>query len=448
MMRILMLLLLLLQATDSFAQTFEAQWGGFHFFAPTKVGYVGMSTISFNIGIGQYVSSGNTVTTYYSDGSVKNSASVDCRDGLTAGFANEENDFSYLLTYFVNTYNSVYKLVLYQVDTEGDLDRVSINLKAHCNTFIGRGDYVLDLKYAVATNNAFVFVFSKYENNTETFYAGQVLNESDEVRFFKLQLSVNDQDVYFQKTGIPKFTSNGSNILTATQWQLNKGQYRATVLNYSLEKLSLDNEQEYLLDFIGKTLFPCPSLESNPPKTYESNFSSVIARSEPLKLNLFQFEYDGDQLILSGLYYDKRSKMILELKADGLYYLALANNQKTITAPEQTVEFSYAQSEDKTPSYLCLFGSSQFYCSLLYKREKKLYVTDSENTFVNIDLKNAHPGHALIYSMDEEHTVDTKYLKSKRSKLYRASKSIFCVYGIKANTTGLLTKLMVQKFSI
>ena len=441
------LLLFLFILNCGCSQTFEAERGGFYFFSPIKQGFIGMSTTSLNIGVGEYISSGNTVTIYNLDGSVKENSNVDCRTGKTTGFANEDNDYSYLLSHFINAKSSLQKLVLYQIDQDGDLDKVSINFKSEFSEVLGRGSYFLDLKYGLATQNSFIFIFSKYEDELETFYLVSVSNETDNVDIEKIDFELKDEDLKDATRTNLKFVPNGDKAISIIQMVKTENEYFSEVKDYSIDGLKIIRARSIKLDFLGSEIFPCMSSQTHSTKTFESNFSTLIQRNFLIYNNYLLYEYVNENLIISGLYYSNKNGEFLDLKAAGLFNVTVSPEQYSAKIISKRITFDYASLESKTPAYMCLYGNSTAYYSFLFKDEKKLYCSNSGSSLENVNLKNADPMQGLIYSLDHQKSIEKKYLKSKRSGIYRSSKLFFCLYGLKANSTGLYTKLTYHKFT-
>ena len=441
------LLFILVISIVGYSQTFETERGGYYFFSPIKHGFIGMSTVSLNLGIGEYVSSGNTITTYSKTGSITNTSNVDCKDALTGGLSNENNDYSYLLSYFINSKNSIYKLVLYQVDKEGDLDRISINLRGLIGSEVGRGSYVLDLKYATATSNACMFVFSKYQNNIETFYLTKVGNKTDKVEISKLDFEISDEALKSKEQSALKFVNKDGGTLAVIQLVQKGNEVKTVIKEYTTADLKLKNKQEIVLDFLGKEMILHPSTLTELNRTFETYFPSVIYRDEVQVYDYLQYEYNNSELIITGLYM-KNDTAIANLKADGLFTVNISSNQNVVAKPTKNIVFNYGSEEVSTPYYLSLFGDNQFYYSLFFKESEALYFGVNEDSLVNIDLKNAGPEQAIIYNLYQKDTSDIKYFKTNRSKLYQTGNSYFCLYGLRSNSTGLYTTFSFLEFII
>ncbi|MFK8045042.1 MAG: hypothetical protein AB8B72_06085 [Crocinitomicaceae bacterium] len=406
-----------------------------------------MSTVALNIGVGEYVSSGNTITTYYKDGSKKGSSSVDCRDGMTAGFANPRNDYSYLLSYFVNTKNSVYKVVIYQADKEADLNRVTVNLKSKYSTVLGRGKYIMDLKYAVATDSSLVFVFSKYMDEVENFYLVQVENRENRISIKDLGISVSNQDLKTGKSSSLKFVFDGNRTIYAVQLSAKQSNYHLKIKSVELDSLTVSGERQVKLDFMNKELKICPSNTLENSRAYESGFGSVISTEKPQLDSYMKFDFFKGNLVATGLFYRMNASTSKNSRADGIFYVDLKNGTDKVTKVSSKLFCSYTASGDPTPDIYTGFGLSKFYWSYVKATDNTVWLSLNGVKSELVNLKKGGAKQGIIKYLDKKNEIAIKYLKTGKSALLETLNSYYCLYNTKTNSVGYYTQLSIKEFA-
>jgi len=406
-----------------------------------------MSTVALNIGIGEYVSSGNTITTYREDGSKKGSSSIDCRDGLTAGFANPKNEYSYLLSYYINTKNSVYKVIIYQVDHEADLNRVTVNLKSKFSAVLGRGRYILDLKYALATDSSMVFVFSKYMNEVENFYLVQVSNRENRISIKDLGISITDKALKEAENSCPKFIYDGNRTVFAVQLATKQSSHYLKVKSVELDSLQLSEERQIKLDFIHEDFKIYPSTELENVRAYESGFGSVLGREKSALDRYLKFDFFGGNLVATGLFIEKKNKANANGRADGVFYLDLKDNVDQFNKVTSKVSWLYTSTEDSTPEFYTGFGLYKFYWSHVKATDNTVWLSINGVKPELMNIKKGGAKQGLVKYLDKKNEIAAKYLKDGKSALLETLTSFYCLYNIKSNSVGYYTQLSIKEFT-
>lgn len=442
--------LLFLLANFASAQTFEADRGGYYFFSPTKYGYIGLSTVALNMGVGKYVSSGHTIATYDKEGNKKSLNAIDCKDGLTVGLANQKNDYSYLASSFINARNSFYKLILFKIDKSGNHDKVVVNVKSKFSKILGIGKYTLDLKYTFATHDAFLFIFSKYLNNVETFYLVKVKNNSEAFEITSLDLILEDRAFKAQKVSEMRYAFDGENTFSILQLHQNTGNYNIISQEFKLNEFEKETIRNFELGFVGKDFFLSPIVSNNKVvKTYASYANTMLKRMDKGISDYVQYEYVAGSLAIVGLYYKNKSSALLEERADGLFMVRLDAKGDTVLISDlsEKFEFNYGKSNRKSPQYAFLFNNFQFLTTLWFADKKNLMLYEGGSGASEVDLNSIDPLAGLVYHFDPKKNIPVnKYLKPKKSGVYRSVNSLFCLYDLKPNSVGYYTKLSIKKF--
>lgn len=429
------------------AQSFTAERGGYYFFAPIKEGFVGMSTVGLNIGVGEYISSGNTVSTFYADGSIKGTATIDCKDGITAGFANENNNFSYLTSSFYSSKNSFYKMVLYLASKEAKLDRVNINVKSLFGRELGRGKYTLDLNYGLAADSAFVFIFSKYVNDSVSYYCVKVNNRDSDISMVPLTITSADVAVKNGTESELSFVFDGNNHLAAIQMnKSNEEDYHLVVNAVSLDSLVLVEDRVVALPFLNKEFNLCPWSENTVAHTFDAKLPSILDRGFTRAPSWAGFEFFNGKILMSGLYYNTKNSAVIGQRADGMFKVNIETKDSLISTCSQTTPFKYSKDDQVTPDYSCITLNDKRYCALIYQLNNKMVGMVDGVTTSNEVMKSASPIQGLIRQLDSKRVVDRKDLREGRSKIYESQLGVFCLYDLKSNSVGAYTRFIFKDF--